>query len=235
MRRALLIFALLAAAAPASASAAPPASVKLLKCSVDEHEAAFYARMRQVEGSERMALRVTLLERTGVEGYRRVKVPGLRRWRWSKPGVGAFGYRQVVKNLPEHATHRARVDFRWYDAEGAVIERATRRSRACRQFEELPNLVAEIVRLGRPDKGVRRYEARVSNTGEAPVTGARVRLTVDGDVVETRTIAILAPGDARTIVFRGPACRRAVRAEVDPDKAITESSEDDNAHELSCA
>jgi CARDB len=235
MRRALLITGLIALAAPASASAAVPARVKLAKCSFETHEAAFYARMKAVEGSERMALRITLQERTGVEGFRRVNAPGLRRWHSSKPGVKAFGYRQVVKNLPENAIHRASVEFRWYDAEGEEIERARRRSRPCRQFAELPNLVAELTARGPGARaGVMRYEVRVTNSGKAAASFVRVRLTVDGDVVDTLRVAVLRPGEGRTLVFRGPECTRAVRAEADPDKAIAESSEDDNAHELPC-
>jgi hypothetical protein len=235
MRRALLTFALTALAVPASASAAPPqAFVKLAKCSLETHEAEFYARMRAVEGSERMALRITLLERTGAEGWRRVNAPGLRSWRSSKPGVGVFGYRQAVKNLPGNAAHRASVDFRWYSADGDVVQRARRRSRSCRQFAELPNLVAQIARLGRVDKGVRRYVVQVSNTGKAAVAAAPVQLSVDGVAVDSQSVP-LAPGETRTLVFSGPACKRTVRVEADPAKLIAETSEDDNSHELSCS
>src|SRR5215207_10188703 len=92
--------------------------VGLLDCSFDDHSAAFYARMKLIEGADRMALRFTLLERTGVEGDRPVKAPALSRWHWSKPGVLALRYRQGVRNLEENATYRARVDFRWYSASG---------------------------------------------------------------------------------------------------------------------
>src|SRR5215213_4800847 len=86
MRRALIITAALAAAAlAAAASAAPqPASVKLVMCSVEGHEAAFYGRMRQVPGATRMAMRFTLLEETGGDSSGRLRVPGLRRWHYSK-------------------------------------------------------------------------------------------------------------------------------------------------------
>ena len=137
MRFRLLTIALTTAALVAAASAAgagrPPASVSLASCSVTDHSAAFYARMKLVDGADRMALRFTLLERTGVEGDRAVKAPGLRRWRWSKPGVVSLRYRQVVRNLTENATYRAKVDFRWYSSSGAELLRAQRRSPRCRQ------------------------------------------------------------------------------------------------------
>jgi CARDB len=236
MRRALMTFALAAAALPAAAGAAPPpASVKLVKCSVEQHEAVFYGRMQQVPGATRMAMRFTLLEETGGE-TRRVKAPGLRRWRSSKPGVRTFGYRQGVRNLPENASHRMRVDFRWYAQDGSEVTRATRRSARCRQFVELPNLVSRIGAVrGTKVSGVVRYQAVVTNAGAAAATGVPVRLTVDGTVVDTVVIAALAPGQQQTLAIRGPECDRAVRLEADPEKAITESSDADNAHELTCA
>jgi hypothetical protein len=79
-----------------------------------------------------------------------------------------------------------------------------------------------------------RYESLVSNTGDAAVAAVPVRLTVDGDVVDTVSLS-LDPHEARTVVIRGPECRTLARVEADPEKAIAETSEADNAHELSCA
>ena len=235
MRRALLSAALATAALPAAAGAAPlPASVKVTACSVETHEAAFSARMQQVPGATRMALRFTLLQQTGPHSIRRVKVPGLRRWRYSKPGVEAFRYRQGFRNLPENASHRVVVHFRWLAADGTVIQRTRRRSARCRQFVRLPNLVAKLQALIPTMPGVVRYQALVRNTGRASASSVPVRLTVDGKVVDTVTIASLAPGEKRSIVIRGPECHQVVRLEADPDKSIAESSDLDNAHELSC-
>lgn len=236
MRRALLTAALTAAALPATAAAAPaPASVKLTKCSVERHEAVFYARMRQVPDTARMALRFTLLQETGDDKPRRVKAPGLSRWHRSKPGVKVFAYRQGFRNLPENAAHRVRVQFRWYDSDGEELARTTRRSARCRQFVQLPNLVARITSVGPSNRaGVFRYRALVRNTGKAAASSVPVRLTVDGDVVDTRAVALLAPGEQRTLLFRGPVCHRLAKLEADPEKAIAESSDADNAHELAC-
>src|SRR5215210_7240643 len=108
---AVLTTAALVAAASAAGAARPPASVSLVDCSLADHSAAFYARMKLVEGADRMALRFRLLERTGVEGDNALRVPRLSRWHWSRPGVVALRYRQSVRNLEENATYRVRVDF----------------------------------------------------------------------------------------------------------------------------
>jgi hypothetical protein len=239
MRFRLLTAALTTAALVAAASAAAldrqPARVSLAGCSFEDHSAAFSASMKLVAGADRMALRFTLLERTGVEGDRRVKAPGLRRWHWSKPGVLALRYRQGVRNLEANATYRVRVEFRWYSAAGVEVERTQRYSPRCRQFLTLPNLRTRITRT-QPTSvpGVVRYEALVANLGQAAVASVPVRLSVDGDVVDTVTFP-LGAGEARSVAIRGPQCRELVRVEADPERAIAETSEADNAHELDCA
>jgi CARDB len=238
MRRALLITALLAAAlgsaaAPAAAQSTP-ASVRVLECSFEEHQAAFRGSMRKVEGSTRMAMRFTLLERTGAEGFEPLKAPGLGRWRRAKPGVVSFGYRQVVKALPENAVYRMRVDFRWWAPDGSVLQHFQRNSRSCRQFSALPNLRVEL--LGStPTKVPRvvRYRVQVTNAGRAPVT-APVRLSVDGAVIDTANVTGLLPGQTRDVGFRGPSCTSSVTAQADPDGTIVESSETDNMDVLTC-
>ena len=120
-----------------------------------------------------------------------------------------FSYRQGFRNLPENASHRVLVAFRWYAADGTLVERAKRRSARCRQFVALPNLVASITKILPTNvQSVVRYET---------------------------SVASLAPGERRSVVIRGPVCHGLVRLEVDPDKAIAESSDGDNVHELDCA
>lgn len=237
MRRALITTALVAAAlaAAAPASAATPVKVRLVSCSLEQHEATFKGSMRLVPDAERMAMRFTLLEKTGRGPAQPVAAPELRKWNRSKPGVRRFVYRQRFRNLPENATHRVRVHFRWYSAGGEVILRSTRRSALCRQFKTLPNLTANLTRIARSQvPGVWRYEATVRNTGRAGATAVPVRLTVDGDVVDTVRIASLRRGERRTVVIRGPQCSRLAHLEVDPEQAIAETSDDDNSDELGC-
>jgi len=226
--------ALAAATTPAMGGPKLPATVKVKDCSIENESALFIARMRQVGGSDRMALRIRLLEKSET-GFHLLKAPGLGRWRKSKPAVGTFAYRQAVRGLESGSLYRAEVDFRWYDAEGAVVGTARRRSPACRQFDVLPNLTATPVgtKAMRQD-GVVRYLVLVTNEGIAPATGVPVRLSVDGDVVDTVTVPLLAPAERRVLTIQGPACTTSVTAEADPAGVIVESSESDNAHQIAC-
>jgi hypothetical protein len=239
MARGLLIISLVVAATLAAATSAiagrGPASVKVADCSLDDASALFVARMRQVDGTERMGLRFRLLEKAE-RGFHTLKAPGLGRWRTSKPGVGAFAYKQAVRGLEAGSLYRAEVDFRWFDADGDVIQTDRRRSPACRQFDVLPNLTATpIASRQTTDSGVLRYRVLVTNEGIAPATGVPVRLTVDGAVVDTVVLAELLPAERRVIGIQGPACFDTVKAEADPDGVIVESSESDNSHQSRCA
>lgn len=237
-RRLALISLLTALAVPclAAATAVTPTTVKLVDCSRAERSATFHARMQRIPASARMALRIRLVERSGVDAEHFVKAPGLGVWHRSRLGVTAFGYRQVVQGLKEGSLYRAQVDFRWYSEAGTLLAKARRRSAACRQYEALPNLSVNVVQM-RPTRtpGVRRYLVNVTNSGQVKAVTAPVRLSVDGGVVDTVSVAYLRPGELRTIAFRAPLCTESVEARADPDGVVGESSEGDNSHLLACA
>jgi hypothetical protein len=235
----VLLAAVLAATSQAAVgdavALATPVSVKLLDCSPESSSATFHARMRAVEDSERMWMRFTLLVKQG-NTFEVLKAPGLGRWHKSKPGVGTFGYRQTVRGLQAGAVYKVQVNFRWYSENRELVEKTQRRSAPCRQFVAVPNLKARIVGSERTKvPGVLRYSVRAANAGVAPATNVALRLSVDGGVVDTVTIAALAPGERRLITFRGPECRSSVMAVADPDGVLVESSETDNVHQLACA
>ncbi len=223
---------LMAAAVPFAS--APQASVSVASCSPDERSAAFYARMRPTADGQRMWMRFTVLEKH-LDRWEPLPAPGLSRWHRSQPGVAAFGYRQEVRGLRQGGVYRARVSFRWYSSDGELVERTRRTSRACRQFDEVPNLTSMVAGSESTKvPGVLRYLIRVSNTGAAPAADVEVRLSVDGGVVDTVTVPSLEPGESRELAVLGPACTSSVSSMADPDGVIVESSEADNGHTVAC-
>ena len=217
------VLAVVCAVAPSAAagtvSLAPlPASVKLSDCSRETHSATFQGRMKRVEGAERMWMRFTLLEKHA-SGFEAVSAPGLGRWHKSKPGVGTFNYLQTVRGLQQGASYRMAVSYRWYDAEREAIAKTRRRSAPCHQFAALPNLTAALAEVQETkDEGVVRYAVRVANEGVAAANAVAVRLTVDGAVVDTVTLASLRVDESRLLTFRGPECRVSVTAAADPGR-----------------
>jgi CARDB len=235
-----LVLALTAGAAGPGQPVAEPAPaiafVRVVACSPALGNAVFYGRMRSLAAGERMSMRFTLLERTERGRYHPVRAPKLGRWRRSRPGVAVFGYRQKVRGLDRGAVYRARVDFRWHDADGELVRRAQRRSGPCSQLGPLPNLRARILRSeDTTTPGVFRYTVRASNAGNSAAHHVAVGLEVDGSAVDTKSVPLLQPGRAETLEFRGPGCETSVRAVADPENGVRESSEHDNAHTLTCA
>lgn len=210
--------------------------VRLEHCSLLDHSALFYARMRSVPGSVRMKLRFTLLERAGGRAFEKVGAPELAHWRKSSPGVSAFGYHQEVRGLHEGSTYRASVRYRWYDQAGQVVKRMRRRSRPCKQFTTLPNLRVQLVGAQRTAKAaaIWRYDVRLRNAGRLAAVGVPVQLAVDGAVIDTLTVDRLEPGESRLVRFRGPGCQQGYTAVADPDGTIPETNELDNQASAGC-
>src|SRR3712207_215554 len=127
----------LGSAAPAAAQAPVPTRGTLEACHTGEtpaeRYATFAAQMSSAKGSRRMQVRFDLQERTESGRYIRVAAPGLGVWRSSASGVDIFRYRKQVTNLAAGTDYRALVRFRWLNAAGKTVAKATRRTSTCRQ------------------------------------------------------------------------------------------------------
>lgn len=247
MLRPILILLMLgaAAAAPGLSSAAgsagaPLAGVKVTECSrgaePEDRFVEFRGAMRRVDGTETMGMRFALLERLGGRPAAKVRLPDLGVWRRSRPGVMRFAHRQRVLELAESSRYRVLVRYRWFDGDGQVIRKAARRSAACRQGGDLPDLVvAEISAASVPGPlGIHRYDVRLVNRGTAPAAEASVSLAVDGAVLDTIAAGVLKPGESRVLSVNGPICRGLVRAQADPLDTVLESGEAGNVLKSGC-
>lgn len=235
---ALPCLALVAFAAPA-AHAQPKPTVRVVSCSAGEGDAGgavtYQARMRAVSGTERMSLRIRLFERFADGRFHQVAAEGLDVWRKSRPGALAFVYDQHVNGLRGGGVYRAVVHYRWHGSAG-VIRRERVRSAPCKQPGGLPNLrVAGIEAKPGDVEGTAVYRVQIANRGGSAARRVGVLLRVDGEVVdEAEVIAALEPGEARTVSFNGPVCRRQLRVIVDPRELIPESRERDNVRAPTC-
>lgn len=227
-----------AAGGPATA-ASPRALVSLTACSTgdeaSERRATFYGRMKYVPGASRMWMRFTLFERAGDEAPTVVAAPGLRVWRKSRPGVRKFGYSQTVAGLEVGGWYSALVRYRWYDAKGRLIRTARHTSTECFVAGDLPNLrVADVRGVPGETPGTETYSVDVANDGKVAVESARVDLVVDAVAADRGTVDSLGPGQTKTIRFTGPACRDRIRAVVDREDDVRETSESDNTLRSRC-
>jgi hypothetical protein len=236
----LLCAAAFAAVATVPASAASPrASVKLTACQTGdeptERLATYQGRMKHVPGAVRMWMRFTLFERVGDEQPVVVAAPGLRVWRKSRTGVRKFVYSQTVAGLGVGGQYSALVRYRWYDAKGRLIRTARHTSKECLVAGDLPNLrLVDVRGVAAATPGTETYSVDVTNTGRVAAGGTRVHLFVDGIAADSETIDGLAPGETKTVRMNGPACTARIRAVVDRDDDVRETTEADNTLRSSC-
>jgi hypothetical protein len=231
------IAALLASAAPASAGS-PLTAVKLRACEVGKTEkdrrATFYARMRAIPGASRMQMRFTLIDRYGA-GAKEIDVPALDEWRRARPGVRAFGWEQRLAKLAPGGVYAVAVEFRWLGASGKPIKTMRRTSQECRQDGALPNLAVTGVK-SRPGSapGTQEYGIQIVNEGKVVARDVLVDLFVDGAAADAAEVDRIEPGETVEVRIAGPACVERLRAVVDRDDELNETTEADNSFAAGC-
>jgi CARDB len=238
-----LITALAAAAvlfvmSAAVAEAAPSTILKVRSCQVGDsakqRQATFYGRMRAVNGTARMMMRFTMVDRSAA-GTALVPSPQLAQWRRSRSRVKTFGYAQTVTGLQVGGAYAAIVEYRWVDANGKTIKTARRTSSECRQDGKLPNLALTRVAARRGDAaGTVVYSVDVTNRGSAEARAVVVDLFVDNAGADAARIDSVKPGATVTVRVSGPACTSRLRAVVDRLDDIHETTEDDNVLRSRC-
>jgi hypothetical protein len=233
---ALLAGAVAARAADPSAGGAAPVA-KVVACDVGaitDRSAAFYGRLDTIPGASKLALRFTLLERLGSDNaWDKLDLPALRQWHTSQAGVQRYGWKQTVDNLHLGGAYKARIQYRWLSASGAVLDSQTHDTPICKG--PMPNLaLGQLTTKPGPTADTRVYRVEVQNTGKTDADGVDVSLSVDRAVLDTVTLDHLAAGDVEVVSFNGPACRREVGVKVDPFNSIGERFEDDNSQTFSC-
>jgi hypothetical protein len=224
------------AARRADGLAGQPTVAKLVACDVTsiDRSASFYGRMLTIPGAARMQMRFQLMERLGRGPFSKLDVPALRQWHTSQVGVKRLGWRQTVNALRAGGAYKARIQYRWLSAAGAVVDSASRDTPAC--HGPLPNLtVSDLTVNPGPTVDTRNYRVTVQNTGKLAADNVAVSFAVDKAVLDAITLNHLAAGEARAVTFTGPVCRNAVRVTADPDNSIGESLENDNSQLFSCS
>lgn len=228
-------------AGPARASA-PPKPPKLAatleSCTTSplpvQRIASFVGSMPARAGRARMQMRFELeRKRDGQRRWRRLKAAGFGVWERADPNVAGFVFTKRVTGLPVPATYRALVRFRWVAADGTTVRRAHARTRACRQPDLRPNLVAGALSAA-PDlqpPGLAVYTLVVRNTGRSAAGPFSVRVGSG-----TAEVGELAAGQEQAVTVVAPACLPplAIVVRVDADRRVEESQERGNGARRSC-
>ena len=236
---ALSLLLLPAAAADARAGkAARHARATVAACDADAHTAVFRGAIRAFGKATSLQMRFTLQARATHRGaFKRVAAPTFGEWVTSSPGKKGFVYDKTVQALTPGTGYRALVRFRWRAADGHVIARFRKATRACEQPDDRPNLRATKVAV-RPgtSAGTRSYIVRVADKGRTDAAAFSTGLTVNGTALRPVPGGPLAAGATTAVAFVGPRCRAGstLVAIVDTGDAVDERNETDNRLAVPC-
>ncbi len=239
---ALFVF-MLAGSATAQAASLRAAdrnsSARLLTCDVQERSAVFQGNMRAFGRAVGLSMRFTLQVRDlSNPVWRKVEAPNFGVWLEAAEGKSRYVYDKEVENLQAGADYRAVVRFRWRDADGAKVARARARTRACRQPDTRPNLLAtRITASSGSREDTRFYAVRVVNEGNGVAAPFSTDLIVAGTPLDDEVLEEpLAPGQVEVFEFEGPVCKLGdtITATVDSLTEVDESDETDNRLTVPC-
>ena len=236
---ALALGAALAGPVAATHAVRPSTQLRVRECQVGDtprqRAATFYARMTAVKNTDQMAMRFTLIDRSGDGPPSVVDSPALAQWRKSHHGVTRFGYAQQVAGLKQGGAYAVQVQFRWLNARGGVIRSVKRTSGTCRQDGHLPNLsITGVSAQAGATSGTEIYDVDLTNSGQGTARGAEVDIFVDGAATDGQSVDLVKAGETRTVRFTGPVCRKNLKMVADQGNKLNETNEDDNVLRSRC-
>lgn len=204
------------------------------------------AVMRPVTGTEKMAMRFQLLKRTK-RWSRPVPLTGTDLNTWLTPKSPTLGSRPGDRWVVKHPVvdlagpdfYRFKVSFRWTDAAGHVIGKATRSSAMCFQSERRPDLeVAQIQVAPAPQHpGQDGYVATIRNVGKTTSEPFTVQFA-DGSSLTSppKSEGPLRAHQARNVRFLEPPCSASAPATITvyPQNPVDDANPSNNSAMTTC-
>jgi hypothetical protein len=195
--------------------------------------------MQALPASDRLLMRFDLQVREpGVDDWTAVSTEP-NGWIKSAPGVSQLIWHKRFDGLTGPASYRARVRYRWYDANGDLIASDERRTPLCVQ----PDLRASLtlgtltsVVAGASQPGLLRYTLPVRNVGKTDAGPFDVTFRLPGSAPQRAAVSGLPAGASQSISFLGPPCATGdqLRVVLDPDDIVDEADERDNTVAVPC-
>lgn len=225
--------------------AKPPASARVKKCVVsrfyDGRQIEFSGRMKTFTDTpgklQTLQMRFEIYRRLAEhKRYKKVKGTGLGTWLSASDPAATIYVRELqLEGIETSAYYKARVRYRWLDANGEVEWRRTRTTKPCHQRVGLPKLrvvaAKHQVLPGLPNSN---YLVTVSNTGRSEALNVPVAISADGAPFSLGLISSIGPRQTVDIAVQAAACRSSAAAVVDPSRTVRQRSKARPVVQLGC-
>jgi hypothetical protein len=229
-------------AASAATPAAPAVTATVSECGVVTSRrltgVSFDASMPYVTAADSMWMRFELLSRApGETDFTRVPNGGDGWYR--EKAVKVFTYDDKIFAVPDlgsTAEYRARVTFRWNDADGKAMLTVKKLTPVCRLAPQANLQLGALTTQPGGSAGLLRYTIAVRNAGRADAGTFDVGLRIGSEDRPPVTVTGVAAGATQQVSFTAPRCAAGdiLRFEADPSAAIAESDETDNVLSVAC-
>ncbi|MGH2906726.1 MAG: CARDB domain-containing protein [Solirubrobacterales bacterium] len=233
-----------AAAEPAAAAKSPPTSARINSCvsaaSYDNRRIEFSGRMQAMSGvtGGKLQMRFDVLRRYNEsKRFRLLHAAGLGDWLSNTEPTATVYVRNIALSQIETAAHyKARVRYRWVDADGKVLAKKLRTTKVCKQTAPLPDpRTLLITKYPNPGQPTTTYVVRVFNYSRSEAINLPVSLAIDGQTPATKTIDSISGKESVDVTFSDmPVCTTEKYARIDPFNVVRQRSEAHNDSRQSC-
>jgi hypothetical protein len=163
--------------------------------------------------------------------YRRLSADGLGQWLGnSEPTATVYVRNVALAQIETGARYKARVRYRWLDANGKVVAKTLRTTKICKQTAMLPDpAMLSIKKYPNPGQPTTTYDVNVYNTSKSEALNVPVSLAIDGKAPVTKVIESIEGKSLVVVSFPDlPSCTIEKYARIDPFNVIRERFEKNN-------
>ena len=219
----------------AVASALPSTSAKVNSCV----SANTYAN-RKIEFSGRMAalssatggklqMRFDVLRKFNESRrFRVLNADGLGSWLGnSEPTATVYVRNIALTQIETAAQYKARVRYRWLDADGKVVARKTRYTKICKQAAKLPEPeLLSVFKYPNPGQPTTTYVVRIFNQTRSEAINLPISLAIDGQPPATQVIDSIEGKELVNLTFSDlPSCTTEKFVRIDPFNVVRQLKE----------
>jgi hypothetical protein len=160
--------------------------------------------------------------------FRLLTADGLGTWLGNTEPTATVYVRNIALTQIETATqYKARVRYRWLDADGNVVAKKTRYTKICKQTAKLPDPeLLSVFKYPNPGEPTTTYVVRIYNLSKSEAVNLPVSLAIDGQPPATQMIDSIEGKQLVNLTFSDlPSCTTEKYVRIDPFNVVRQRQE----------